>query len=95
MTRLRDSQGRFVKKESVGSSKIEKSQKETKTLNIKPENKVVPSQSTPSISSTFFHQFESSYKTRCSKTPNPLKRHFKTYLTPWATQVLEEIMVEN
>ena len=95
MNRLRDSQGRFVKKESVGSSKTEQSQKEKETLKVKLENKAVPSQSTPSISSTFFHQFESSYETKCSKTPNPPKRPFMTYFTPWATQVLEEIMEDN
>ena len=95
MNRLRYSQGRFVKKESVGSSKTKKSQKEKETSNIKLEKKVVPSQSTPSISSTFFHQFQSSYETKFSKTLNPPEKPFKTYFTPWATQVLEEIMAEN
>ena len=95
MNRLRDSQGRFVKKESVGSSKIEKPQKEKETLNVKSERKVEPSQSTPTISPTFFHQFEKSYETKCSQTPNPPERPFRTYFTPWATQVLEGIMAEN
>ena len=40
MNRPRDSQGRFVKKVLVGSSKIEKPQKEKETLNVKLERKI-------------------------------------------------------
>ena len=42
MNRRRDSQGRFVKKESVGSSKTQKPQKEKNplTLETKPKNEV-------------------------------------------------------
>ena len=45
MNRLRDSQGRFVKKESVGSSKNQKLQKEKNpsTNETKPSGEVEPS----------------------------------------------------
>ena len=42
MNRLRDSQGRFVKKESVGNSKNQKPKKEKNpsTIEIKPSSEV-------------------------------------------------------
>ena len=77
MNRPRDSQGRFVKKESVGSSKIQKPQKEknSSTIETKPsgEVKIQPfSQFTsPTTPSEIAEQFAKSYETRCSKPPEP------------------------
>ena len=45
MNKLRDSQGGFIKKESIGSSKNQKSQKEKNpsTIETKPSSEVEPS----------------------------------------------------
>ena len=101
MNRLRDSQGRFFKKESIGSSKIQKPQKEKNplTIEIKPNNKVKIQLSSQSTSSTtpfeIFEQFVKSYEIRCSNPPKSLEKPFKTYVTPWATKFLEEVMAKN
>ena len=101
MNRLIDSQGRFVKKESVGSSKIQKPQKEKNpsTIEIKLSNevKIQPCyQSTsPTTPSKISEQFTKSYEIRCSKPPKSLEQPFKTYFTPWATKFLEEVKAKN
>ncbi len=101
MNRLRDSQGRFVKKKSIGSSKNQKSQKE-KNMSIietKPSGEVKIQPSSQFTSSTtpskIAEQFAKSYEIRCSKPPEPQEHPFKTYFTPWATKVLEEGMADN
>ena len=86
MNRLGDSQGRFVKKELVGSSKIQKPQKEKNpsTIEIKPKNKVRIQPSSQSIFPTtpkISEQFTNSYKIRCTKPPKSLEKPFKTYYT--------------
>ena len=79
MNRLRDSQGRFVKKELVGSSKIQKPQKEKNpsTIEIKPNNEVriqPSSQSTsPTTPNENFEQLAKSYEISYSKPPKSLE----------------------
>lgn len=85
MNRPRDSQGRFVKKELVGSPKTQKPQKGP--LNIVPNPKEIilrpPSQlDSLAIPLEIFQKFTGSYKDRCSKSLEPLENPFKAYYTP-------------